>query len=144
MKDDDIDAFIDYANANIPTDEFTYWVDFAWRLNDAKPQKIYRIANSKSYWGQQVDEPLAALIDIPIGSLNIELLSADRNPTLKMSVKNSALSFIKFKSSQEEVEQVKGAETITIVGKCEKNEYNGEVKPQIIVEDYELSDDILF
>ena len=144
MKDDDIDAFIDYANANIPTDEFTYWVDFAWRLNDAKPQKIFRIANSKSYWGQQVDEPLVALIDIPIGSLNIELLSADRNPTLKMSVKNSTLSFIKFKSSQEEIEEVRGAETITIVGKCEKNEYNGEVKPQIIVEDYELSDDMLF
>ena len=85
-----------------------------------------------------------ALIDIPIGSLNIELLSADRNPTLKMSVKNSSLSFIKFKSSQQEVESVKSAETITIVGKCEKNEYNGEVKPQIIVEDYELSDDMLF
>lgn len=144
MKDDDIDAFIDYANTNIPADEFTYWVDFAWRLNDAKPQKIYRIANSKSYWGQQVDEPLVALIDIPIGSLNIELLSPDRNPTLKMSVKNSALSFIKFKSSQEEVESVRSAETIMIIGKCEKNEYNGEVKPQIIVEDYELSDDMLF
>lgn len=144
MKDEDIDAFIDYANTNIPTDEFTYWVDFAWRLNDAKPQRIYRIANSKSYWGQQVDEPLVAVVDIPIGSLNIELLSPDRNPTLKMSVKNSSLSFIKFKSSQEEVESVKSAETITIVGKCEKNEYNGEVKPQIIVEDYELSDDMLF
>lgn len=144
MKDEDIDAFIDYANTNIPADEFTYWVDFAWRLNDAKPQRIYRIANSKSYWGQQVDEPLVAVADIPIGSLNIELLSPDRNPTLKMSVKNSSLSFIKFKSSQEEVENVKSAETVTIVGKCEKNEYNGEVKPQIIVEDYELSDDMLF
>lgn len=144
LRDDDIDAFIDYADANISNGEFTYWVDFIWRLSDAKPAKVFRIANAKSYWGQQVDEPLVAIKDVPIGSLNVELLSPDRNPTLKMSVKNLPLSFIKFKSSQEEMEKIMGAEAITIVGKCEKNEYNGNVTPQIIVEDYDLSYDMIF
>ena len=144
LKDEDIDAFVDYADKNISHDEFTYWVDFVWRLSDAKPAKVFRLANSKSYWGQQVDEPLVAIEDVSIGSLNVELLSPDRNPTLKMSVKNSPLSFIKFKSSQEEVNKIMGAEAITIVGKCEKNEYNGNVTPQIIVEDYDLSYDMIF
>ena len=67
-------------------------------------------------------------------------MSPDKNPTLKITLSNGT-SLIKFKSSQEEYEQLKsetGCITINIVGKCERNVWNGTVKPQIIMEDYNI------
>ena len=44
-------------------------------------------------------------------------------------------------SSQEEYEKLRsetGCITINVVGKCERNVWNGTVTPQIIIEDYEI------
>jgi hypothetical protein len=68
-------------------------------------------------------------------------MSPDKNPTLKITLPNGT-SLIKFKSSQEEYEELRseevGCTTINAVGKCERNLWNGIEKPQIILEDYEI------
>ena len=67
-------------------------------------------------------------------------MSPDKSPTLKITLSNGT-SLIKFKSSQEEYEKLHsetGCVTINIVGKCERNIWNGTVTPQIIIEDYEI------
>lgn len=70
-------------------------------------------------------------------------MSPEKNPTLKI-VLSSGLNCIKFKSSQEEYENLLAPEfgkiTLNIIGRCHKNEWNGNVTPQIIIEDYEISD----
>ena len=71
---------------------------------------------------------------------NVKLMSADKNPTLKITLPNGT-SLIKFKSSKEEFESFNsktGCITINIVGRCERNMWNGIITPQIIVEDYEI------
>jgi hypothetical protein len=67
-------------------------------------------------------------------------MSHDKSPTLKITLSNGT-SLIKFKSSQEEYEKFQngmGCITINIVGRCERNVWNGRVSPQIMIEDYEI------
>lgn len=62
------------------------------------------------------------------------------HPTLKIDLGNG-VSAIKFKSSEEEWEKFCDSnKTLTFVAKCNRNEWNGNVSPQLIVEDYELID----
>ncbi len=87
-----------------------------------------------------MDEPFVALEHINIHYGNVTLMSPDTSPTFKITLPNGT-SLIKFKSSQEEYEKLHsetGCITINVVGKCERNIWNGIVSPQIIVEDYEI------
>ena len=86
-------------------------------------------------------EPYVIIENIKVTKENITLMSPDKNPTLKIILPNGT-SLIKFKSSVEELESLKsptGCITITVVGRCERNMWNGTVSPQVIVEDYEIT-----
>ena len=114
---------------------------FVWiNSPDMNINDILEIANLKSIWGQGVEEPLIAVERVKVYKDNVRLMSADKNPTLKITLPNG-MSLIKFRSSKEEFEQFNselGCVTINIVGKCERNIWNGIVSPQVIIEDYEI------
>lgn len=134
--------FINYSNQALADFDFTpcYKVDFIFNGADFKGSDIIEIAELKSLWGQGVEEPLIAIERINLHAGNVTLMSPDKSPTLKITLPNGT-SLIKFKSSKEEYETFStqtGCITINIVGKCERNEWNGIVKPQIIIEDYEI------
>jgi single-stranded-DNA-specific exonuclease len=136
------DNFINYSNQALAEFDFTpcYKVDFIFNGADFKGSDIIEIAELKSLWGQGVEEPLIAIERINLHAGNVTLMSPDKSPTLKITLPNGT-SLIKFKSSKEEYETFStqtGCITINIVGKCERNEWNGIVKPQIIIEDYEI------
>ena len=107
-------------------------------LFDITPE-ILELAELKPIWGQGIEEPLIAIQKINIPKDNIKLLSPDKNPTLKLSLKNG-IDLIKFKSSQEEYENLieTGSVIIDVVGRCERNVWNGNITPQIIVEEYQI------
>ena len=134
--------FVDYSNQALANFDFTpcYKVDFIFNGSDFRGKDIVEIAELKSLWGQGVDEPLVAIEHINVYNGNVTLMSPDKSPTLKITLPNGT-SLIKFKSSQEEYEKLRsetGCVTINVVGKCERNIWNGVVSPQIIVEDYEI------
>jgi single-stranded-DNA-specific exonuclease len=136
------ETFIDYSNQALAEFDFTpcYKVDFIFNGADFKGSDIIEIAELKSLWGQGVEEPLVAIEHINLHAGNVELMSPNKSPTLKITLPNGT-SLIKFKSSNEEFEKFNsqtGCITINVVGKCERNEWNGIVKPQIIIEDYEI------
>ena len=142
IADDNFSTFIRYSNQALANFDFTpcYKVDFIFYGDDFRGQDIVEIAELKSLWGQGVDEPFVALEHINIHNGNVTLMSPDKSPTLKITLPNGT-SLIKFKSSQEEYEKLHsetGCITINVVGKCERNIWNGIVSPQIIVEDYEI------
>ena len=67
-------------------------------------------------------------------------MSRDKNPTLKISLKNG-VELIKFKSSEEEYETLYsdlGCVIINVVGICEKNVWNGKTTPQIVIKEFEI------
>lgn len=142
IQDENFNRFIEFSNKALETFDFTpcYKVDFIFSGGDFRGQDIVEIAELKSIWGQGIDEPYVAIENVKISSENIYLMSADKNPTLKILLPNGT-SLIKFKSSQEEYEKLKsamGCVTINVIGRCERNIWNGTVSPQLIVEDYEI------
>lgn len=142
ISDEDFNEFISYANKSLANFDFTpcYKVDFIFNGSDFRGSDIVEIAELKSLWGQGVDEPYVAIEHINVYGGNVTLMSPDKNPTLKITLPNGT-SLIKFKSSQEEYEKLKsdmGCITINVVGRCERNVWNGMVNPQIIIEDYEI------
>ena len=142
IRDIDFPTFVNYSNQALADFDFTpcYKVDFIFHGDDFRGKDIVEIAELKSLWGQGVDEPLVAIEHINIHNGNVTLMSPDKSPTLKISLPNGT-SLIKFKSSQEEYEKLHsetGCITINVVGKCERNIWNGIVSPQIIIEDYEI------
>jgi single-stranded-DNA-specific exonuclease len=141
IRDDKFNDFIKYANKELASYSFTpcYKVDFIYQGSNFKAQDIIEIAELKSLWGQGLSEPYVALEGINVHADNVTLMSADKNPTLKITLPNG-VSLIKFKSSIEEYESFKttGCITLNIVGRCERNVWNGRVSAQILIEDYDI------
>jgi len=146
IPNENIEAFKQYVYTNLSSMDISacYHVDFIWPFKDlsTKNQNILKIAEYKSVWGQGIEEPKVAVEDIHITKNNITLMSPDKSPTIKITCDNG-LSLIKFKSSKEEFESLcpdsnLGCVIINIVGTCEKNEWNGIINPQIIIEDFEV------
>lgn len=141
ILDSKFDDFVEYSNSALAGFDFTpcYKVDFIFQADDFNGNDIIEIAELNGIWGQGVDEPFVALENIRVSSSNVTLMSADRNPTLKIMLPNGT-SLIKFKSSQEEYESLQstGFFNLNVVGRCERNIWNGRVSPQIIIEDYEI------
>ena len=142
FQENNITEFIQYANTTLKDFDFSpsYKVDYIFQHNDMKTQDILKIAELKSIWGQGVEEPLIAIENVKIHNSNIQLMSRDKNPTLKITLPNG-LNLLKFRSSVEEYESLcseTGCVTINIVGKCERNIWNGIISPQVILECYEI------
>ena len=111
-------------------------------MRDCQAKDILEIANLKSLWGQGVEEPKIAFENINITPNNLTLMSPDKSPTIKITLP-SGISCIKFKSSQEEFDKLNpefgnGCTVINIVGRCKKNEWGGNITPQILIDDYEI------
>lgn len=137
-----IKKFIEYSNEKLKNMDFstTYKVDFIYSFGDFNGKEILDLTELKSIWGKDVEEPLIAIKDIKLNKNNLVLLSPNMHPTLKITLPNK-VSLIKFKSSKEEYEQLyseNGCVIIDVIGKCNANEWAGNVTPQIIIEDYEI------
>lgn len=140
-----LDEFVDKTNETLKdmNSEPVYLVDYIWSTkNEIDGGKILDIAALDIY-GQEIPESYIALNRIPITSNMVTLMSADKNPTLKIQIGNTAL--IKFKSSQEEFESFQQEDLVlSAVCKCNKNEWNGNISPQLLVEDYQLDIEWIF
>lgn len=145
IEDSNLDKLIEYSNSALANYKFdaTYRVDFIYDINSLDPEDILEIADYAELWGHGVEEPLIAIEKVNITKNNVQLMSPDRNPTLKISMSNGT-NFIKFRASAEEYETLISGITnytskkLTMIGRCEKNEWNGHINPQIIIEDYEI------
>lgn len=135
--------FIDYTNEALKdiNDEAIYYVDYIYNGTNVNPQNILDIAGLDDLWGKDVDEPLIAIKSLKITKDMVTLMSPDKSPTLKITLPNK-IALIKFGSSQEEYEQflTEGYVEIDAVGKCNKNEWNNYITPQIFIEDYDIVD----
>ena len=118
--------------------EPVYWVEYIWNENQVDSQAILTIAEMAAYWGQEIPEAKICLEKISLDDCDITLMSKDKNPTLKITLPNG-LTCIKFKSSEEEYDEFcKANQTFTAIISCNKNEWNGTVSAQGLVENFEL------
>ena len=138
---DKVNALVDYSNTVLANYDFSacYDVDYEYMSNDFKAQDIIDIGSMKSLWGKGVDEAMVVIKGIKITSNNIILMSANKNPTIKITLQNGT-SLIKFGASQAEFESLKssGYTEIDVIGTCAINEWQGMITPQILIKDYEV------
>lgn len=115
-----------------------YWVDYVWE-DTAYPKTVLDIAKLTIY-GQNIPQSNVGITNLDLSRCSIQLLSRDKNPTLKISLP-SGVVLMKFKSSEREyLDFINENTCLTCVGKCQINEWNGTVTPQIIIESFELSE----
>lgn len=142
---DNIDNFLKVFNAEYANVEQvpTYHVDYIWNKNSIDAEKILEIGGFTIY-GQEIPESQIVIEDICLDPSMVTLMGVDKgHPTLKIHIGN--VDVIKFKSNEEEYEKFCQEDMVlTAVCKCQVNEWNGNVSPQLIIEDYELREEMVF
>lgn len=143
IEEHNIQSFIDATNEMLKdmSEEPLYYVDYIYDGGNVDPQNILDIADMDSYWGKDIDESLIAIKGLKVTKDMVTLMSPDKTPTLKIILPNK-VSIIKFGSSQEEYEKLAtdGYIEMDIIGKCNKNVWNGWVNAQVMLESYEIID----
>ena len=142
IKDENFSDFIIYSNNALANYDFSpqYKVDFIYDQFNIKSKDILEIAGYDMLWGQGVAEPKIVIENINLTKNMVQLMSPNQRPTLKITLPQG-ISLIKFGSSNEEYEALYselGCVTINVVGRCEKNVWNGTISPQINIEQYEI------
>lgn len=137
ILDENFDSFIEQTNELLKDIDFSpvYRVDAIFN-KDTAPSYILDINDLKPYYGQGFEAPYIAFEEIKVDSNNLQLMSKDKNPTLKITLDNG-IEFIKFKSSEEEYNNLLNT-VIDIVGTCSANIWYGKITPQVIIEDYSI------
>lgn len=139
-----IDTFIEQSDellSQYPSDPI-YKVDYLFEKNltPQDKQRILDISGFNDLWGQDFDRAYVGIKGLNVTKDNIQLLSKDKNPTIRIKLP-CGVDIMKFKASEEEFEALcseNGSVKIDLVGKCAKNAWGGEVTPQILIEDYQI------
>ena len=144
LLESDIEAFL------IKTDEILkdtpneplYYVDYIYRSEDVNPQNILDIANMSNLWGKDIDEAIVAVEGLRIFPEMVTIYSK-KNLTIKISLPNG-ITIMKFNATEEECELFQTNNTgfveINLVGKCNANEWMGNITAQLFCEEYEVID----
>ena len=117
--------------------ELTYYVDYSFNENDEKDisKKILTIADMNDYWGKDLDR---ALVSIEFTSIPNKFKVMAKN-TIKFDL-NNGISIIKFGGTDEEINMFSNKQVkVKAVCKCNKNEWNGRISAQLLMQDYEIN-----
>lgn len=145
ILDNNLHSFHQYANEalkDINFNEGMYDVNFIrdWYSEDLS-DLIYDLAGNTSIWGQNNSEPLIFVPNIYLDKTDYKVIGTNKD-TVRFE-KNGVI-FIKFHAN-DLIEQLNNCNEIkiSIVGKPNINEWMGNRSPQIMIEDYEVIDDLL-
>lgn len=145
ILDEDLPHLINYSNSILANYDFTpkYFVDFEYDNISLTEEDILNLADFDWLWGQCIEEPYVVVKNIKITADNISLL---KGTTIKIALTDK-INLIKFKSSEEEFNNLYselGFTTINVIGRFQRNVWNGRVNPQILIEDYEIVDTVAY
>lgn len=139
IRQENIPTFIEKTDLFLEdmASEPIYYVDYIWSANNASSEKILDIADMNNMWGKDMDEALVAVEGIKVNKDNITMMASN---TVKITLPNG-VSIIKFRMPDEEYNKLyseSGYVIINTVCKCNKNEWNGNISAQLLLEDYEI------
>ena len=139
IRENNIQTFIKITDFYLKdmASEPIYYVDYIWSANNVSPEKILDIADMNNMWGKDIDEALVAVEEIKVTKNNITMMASN---TVKITLPNG-VSIIKFRMPDEEYKKLyseNGYVTINAICRCNKNEWNGNVSAQLLLEDYEI------
>ena len=143
IADSELEEFISYSNEVLKDFDFTakYYVDFEYDANLLTGEDILNIADFDNLWGKCVEEPYVLIKNIKVSASNISLL---KGTTIKITLPND-ITLIKFRTNEAEYNNLyseMGCITLNVIGRFQRNSWNGRVTPQILIEDYEIVDKV--
>ena len=145
LRAENINEFIRKTDESLKdmASEPIYYVDYIWRANEVNAEVILEIADMDSYWGKDIEESLVAIQGLQISK---DMLTMMASNTLKISLPNG-ISIIKFHMPDEEYKKLwseNGYIEIDAVCRCNKNEWNGNISAQLLLEDYEIKSECAY
>lgn len=128
--------YIDKKLENVSVEPI-YRIDYNFRETDNNNQIILDIARMNDYWGQDIDRAYVN-INFKITNSNFQIMKSN---TLKFNLLNG-LSIIKFNGTEQDINNftTTGYLQVNAICKCNANQWNGQVYPQLIMQDYEIID----
>ena len=120
--------------------EPVHYVDYIYRNTNVDPNQILEIAELDGIWGKDVEESFVAIDGLKV-TADMVTVYIKKNNTLKITLPNH-LSIMLFNAPDdlcEKLQNTQGYVEMDIVGKPNKNEYNGWVSPQIFIEEYAIT-----
>lgn len=144
INKENIQTFIQRTDKILSTmkDEAVYFVDYIYDGKNINSQNIFEIADMEDYWGKDLQEPFVAIKNLKVTPEMVTIYDK-RGYTIKITL-NNGISILKFRATEEDCEKFQTNNTgyieVDIVGKCNKNEWNGFVSPQIFMQDYQIVD----
>ena len=128
--------YIDKKLENVSVEPI-YRIDYNFRETDNNNQIILDIARMNDYWGQDIDRAYVN-INFKITNSNFQIMKSN---TLKFNLLHG-LSIIKFNGTEQDINNftTTGYLQVNAICKCNANQWNGQVYPQLIMQDYEIID----
>ena len=113
-----------------------YYIDYDLDESEIDASSIIlALSELNDFYGKDIDRPLV-MMSFTVTSNNFTVMKSN---TLKFTLPNG-ISIIKFNGTEEEIEQftTKGAIKINAICKPNRNEWNGNISAQLLLEDYEI------
>ena len=135
-----LEKFLQYADEKLKDVDFNencYEVDLIIdALNPLLKEIILEFGQLGEIWGNGIEEPLIAVENINLTNSDISLIGQDKT-TVKFVI--DGITYIKFKD-KDFIEKLlnNSRMKINLIGKAAINEWAGECKPQILIENYEI------
>ena len=139
LRAENIDEFIKKTDEILKdiSSEPIYYVDYIWNYREVDGEKILEIAEMDKFWGKDIEESLVAIQNIQITK---DMLTMMASNTMKITLPGG-ISMIKFRTPDEVYKKLwseNGSVTINAVCRCNKNEWMGNISPQLLLEDFEI------
>lgn len=141
-----VSAFLKYTD-NILKDmqsEPLYYVDYIYKNGEINSNDIMSIGSLSDLWGQDIDESYIVVENLKVKKSQINIYNKKDN-TIKIST-DSGVDIMKFKATAEECQLFTDNEqvTITLVGRCNINEWCGRITPQIFIEEFQVNNKLKY
>ena len=139
IQQQDVNSFIDRIDFLLKdiSNQIIYRIDYDFKQNEDNNDKILQIAEMNDFWGQDIDRAYVN-INFKITNSNFHIMKSN---TLKFNLPNN-LCIIKFNGTEQQIEKfsTNGYIQINAICKCCKNQWCGNISPQLILQDYEIVD----
>lgn len=143
IERDNIRKAIEKINQQLENFDFskTHYVDFVLNADELEVVLVLDMAMTKPYYAHGIDEMKVVVNDIEIEPEDVDVIGKTGN-VIKFGV--NGVEFIKFNCSEEEVNFFTNGLScvkINVLGKPSVNEFNGNKTPQVIIEEYEVTNE---
>jgi single-stranded-DNA-specific exonuclease len=143
IPDNRLRAFHELANEalkNIDFGENVYDVNFV-RGADASDlyDLVVDLASQNGIWGQGSPEPVVCVEEISCSPRDVRIMGSNQD-TLK--IEYNGMSYLKFRAT-DMINELKSYPAdaqlkLSVVGRCNLNEWMGRKTPQLFIDDYEI------